>query len=214
MQFQITTMLPALIRHVQGRSEKRGAEHIPAITIFVQCVTSNDVLDQLSPGLRRMMYGPTTETEAQPELDGVEPVSTLPRLRSADLEPIRLKREWAGYTLTIDRGLGVEGSNLVISECAVDHIKCECKEGGTVETDIRIRASGIDQETLGAAFMMMRHEAKITLTAPAMVQDAIPTEPPKKRGRPPKTEPAPAAEPTVTEIFAAAKVVSLGEQTP
>lgn len=212
MQFSIDAMQPAFLKSVKNRTEKHGEEHVPALTFKLQFSTSNDILDMFQPGLKAMLYGPALGDEVQAELTGVDPVSTLPRLRCALLGPIPFVKEYAGYVLTIDRGLG-GASNLVVPECTVDHTEFTPKEGGSVDWEVRVRASGLDAEDLGAACSLDRHKASVTLVAPKLgglldfPAQRLATAPAKgKRAKVAAT--APAA--TATDIFAASKAAEMG----
>lgn len=219
MQFSIDAMQPAFLKSVKNRTEKHGEEHVPALTFKLQFSTSNDILDMFQPGLKAMLYGPALGDEVQAELTSVDPVSTLPRLRCALLGPIPFVKEYAGYVLTIDRGLG-GASNLVVPECTVDHTEFTPKEGGSVDWEVRVRASGLDAEDLGAACSLDRHKASVTLVAPKLgegdglldfpAQRLAPATAPAKGKRAKAAATAPAA--TATDIFAA-KAAEMGAAT-
>jgi hypothetical protein len=221
MQFSIDAMQPAFLKSVKNRTEKHGEEHVPALTFKLQFSTSNDILDMFQPGLKSMLYGPALGDEVQAELTGVDPVSTLPRLRCALLGPIPFVKEYAGYVLTIDRGLG-GASNLVIPECTVDHTEFTPKEGGSVDWEVRVRASGLDAEDLGVACSLDRHKASVTLVAPKLgegdaqlpLAPAPAAAPEKGKKAKAKTEPTAttvqAAVASVADIFAASKAAEMG----
>lgn len=174
-QFSLSAMTAATIQNVNLRSELHGKEHVPAVDLKVLIVAANTMLDQLEAPLRGMFYKRATKNDPviQPELDGVEPITDTPLLRSTEIEPISLKTKLTGYTVTIDHGLGADaGSNLVLSGCSIDGFVIDCKQGGSVAIEMRIKCSGLSAEVLGALGVMMRLEKGIMLEPP-MVQSAI-----------------------------------------
>lgn len=117
-QFSIDQMTKVTIQNVNVRSELHGDEHVPAADLSIKMSTSNLVLSEFDGALRGMLYQKPKGEAAQAQLEGVEPVTDMPMLRCTTLEqPLKLKSEYAGYTLTIDRGLG-GGSNIVVGDCA------------------------------------------------------------------------------------------------
>jgi hypothetical protein len=173
-QFSIDHMTRVTIGNVNVRSELHGDEHVPAADISFKLTTSNAILSEFDGQLRGMLYeavdAPNTD---QAELEGVEAVSDLPKLRSVWLDqPLRLKNEYLGYSLTIDRGLG-GASNIVLGECAVNKIKADCNEGGSVELGFRVQAAKLSADVLGKLATLIGCEVSITLTPPEVKQDPI-----------------------------------------
>lgn len=173
-QFSLDAMTRVTVGNVNVRSELHGDEHVPAADISFKLTTSNGILSKFDGQLRGMLYEAVKDANTdQAELDGVEAVSDLPKLRSVHLEqPLRLKNEYVGYTLTIDRGLG-GSSNIVLGECAVNKIKAECNEGGSVDLMFRAQASKLDADVLGKLATLIGCEVSITLTPPVAQQAPI-----------------------------------------
>lgn len=176
-QFSLDEMTPVTVTSVNVRSELHGSDHIPAVDIAVKLKTSNLILSELDGHLRSMLYrkadGQDEAQQQQPGLEGVEAASDLPVLRTMAMEmPLRLKNEYAGYTLVVDRGLGAK-SNITLSDCEVNKFKADCMEGGTVELSFRIQASRLEADAIGKIGTLIGNEVSITLEAPAEGQQSL-----------------------------------------
>jgi hypothetical protein len=180
-QFSLDEMTQVTISNVNIRSELHGTEHVPAVDIDVKLTASNDILSMFHGSLKSMFYGEANGASGeQPELEGVPPVSSLTRLLCPYLEPISIKREHAGYELTIDHGTGGD-RNIVMGQCEVNKFKVDLKEGGSVELKFRVQAAGLDEATLGKVGTLIGREVPLMLTAPEEKQQELsPGEP--KRG--------------------------------
>lgn len=174
-QFTIPTMTAVTITSVNVRSELHGEDRVPAVDIGMKLSARNDVLSEFDGALRSMLYQkvPKGHAASQGELDGVEPVSDLPMLRSTNLQqPLRLKSELVGCTLTIDRGLG-GSSNIVVSGCKVNHVRVDCKEGGSVDLMFRVQAANLTGDVIGKLAPLLGCETHVTLHPPADLQAPI-----------------------------------------
>jgi hypothetical protein len=172
-QFTIPYMAAVTVTNVNVRTELHGDGHVPAADISIKMSTTNHVLTEFDGALRAAMYKPADVGYHQGELDGIEPISDLPLLRCASIEqPIKLKPEFVGYTLEIDRGLGT-GSNIVVMDCALNKFRADCKEGGTVDLMFRVQASQLKEEVIGKLATLIGSETRITLTPPEERQAAI-----------------------------------------
>jgi hypothetical protein len=81
------------------------------------------------------------------------------------VQPIALDYEGAGYTVTIDHGLGGK-SNLVIEDAQVNNIRAECKEGGTVTLTLRVQFEN-NERLAGKLALLINHEVKVDVAPPA-----------------------------------------------
>lgn len=166
MQFSIDEYTPINIIHVNVRSELHGQDHVTAIDIKASLTCSNKVLAQFDPELLTMLYAPAQgATGAQGTLEGVDPVSDLPRLRSSLLGPLKLKKEYTGYTTTIQHGID-ETTALVLSDCKVNNFALDAKEGGSVVLHFRIQSRGLEPLVLGDVCSKTGQEVKAMVVAP------------------------------------------------
>jgi hypothetical protein len=174
--FEFQTTTKAKLASVNIRSEKHGAELVPAVDLKLTMDASNDILAKFDTALKESLYAaiPKDESEQQ-DLDGVDPVSDLKKLKFPKLAmPIKWEHSGAGYELHIDYGLGGD-SNLVLDKCDVNNFAMDCKEGGTVELSMRIQVSKVPEEILGKLAGLVQHDIHIILTAPKLedVQESI-----------------------------------------
>jgi hypothetical protein len=172
-QFSLEAMTAVTIMNVNVRSELHGDDHVPAADISVRLNTSNHILSEFDGSLRSMLYKAVEASQQQGQLEGVEPISDMPLLRTTNLEqPLRLANEFMGYSLTIDRGLG-GGSNVVVGDVAINKVRADCKEGGTVDLLFRLQASKLSADVIGKLATLIGCETKITLMPPVERQAPI-----------------------------------------
>lgn len=208
MRFALDKFTPVRIRSVNIRAEMHGAEPVPAIDIGLHMKVSNNVLLDLDPPLKAMLYKPGGELDDEPELDGIDPHSDMPELRSTELVmPVALAREYSGMSLEIDYGLGGK-SNIKVGDCEANQFKVGALEGGTIELDFRVQASGLEGSVLGQIGALVKHDVLVTLTGPdeePTLLDADPTNPFKHsvKGNGKVVDNHPDTAPEAGDIFAA-----------
>jgi hypothetical protein len=174
--FEFQTTTKAKLASVNIRSEKHGAELVPAVDLKLTLDASNDILAKFDSTLKESLYAavPKGESEQQ-DLEGVDPVSDLKKLKFPKLAmPIKWEHSGAGYELQIDYGLGGD-SNLIMDKCDVNNFAMDCKEGGTVELSLRVQVSKVPEEILGKLAGLVQHDIHIILLAPKLedVQDTL-----------------------------------------
>lgn len=167
MTLEFKTLTKSKLSSVNVRSEKHGAELVPAVDLKLTVDAANDILDKFDINLKPMLYFKAEQAaDDQETLDGIDPVTNLPNLRFPKLEgPLKWDTMGAGYTLAIDYGLGGD-SNLVMYGCEVNNFAFSPKEGGTVELGFRVQISNIDEHIIGKLAMLVQHDVNIFLTAP------------------------------------------------
>jgi hypothetical protein len=168
-QFEFDSPTRVTIKNVNVRSEMHGSDHVPALDISMSCRLPNDVLSMFNGNLKSMFYQ-RAGGKAQPELEGVTPISDMPSLRCPLLEPVRLKSEFAGYALSISHGIGSAGIEL--AGCEVRKFKVDCLDGGTVELSFQVQASGVQPSVIGLVGALLGQEVEVLLTAPTAEQQA------------------------------------------
>lgn len=164
MNFTLPTFTSVLIRSINIRAEMNGKEPKPAVDIGMRLVGSNRLLDMFDLGLRPAFYRPATVDEGkQSELEGVDPATDTPELRTTSLEmPVALIREYLGRDVVIDYGLGGK-HNISLSTCDVNAFKANMKEGGTVEIDFRVQVSDVNEKALGKLGGLVKHDVLVTI---------------------------------------------------
>lgn len=165
MAFTLEKFTSVLLVSVNIRAEMHGQEPVPAVDMKFRLVGSNNLLGMFDTGLKSVLYKPVAGPDDEPELDGIDPSTDMPELRSASIEmPIGLNKEYLGRNLVLDYGLGGK-SNIELAACDVNNFRVNCKEGGTVEIDFRVQASGVDEKALGKLGSLVKHDVKVTLLA-------------------------------------------------
>lgn len=171
MPFEIEQYSPVKFTNMNTRAEKHGPESVTAVYLTFTMDKPNDVLSYFHGDLLSSMYTvherPGTE---QAELDGVEPVTNLPNLRFPKMAPIKWDWKGAGYTLSIDYGLGADRA-LELEGLEVGKFLLDLKEGGTVEVKFQVQCnSGLTEQIIGKLAMMIGQEINIELHAPTTVE--------------------------------------------
>lgn len=166
-QFALPAGTAVLMSSFNVRSELHGKDHVPAVDIGITATLPNTALDSLAPPLREMLYRALEADERvpQPELDGVEPVTSTPLLRLDDLEPIKLTKKLAGYTATIPWGLD---RTIQLQVCGVDKFVVDALQGGSIELSFRIQARNVEGDDLGRLGLMLGQEQQLELAPPVL----------------------------------------------
>ncbi len=171
MTFEIQAHSPVKLINFNARVEKHGSESVPACDLTFTMDAPNSVLTYFSPELLESLYKAVEQDDAdQEELDGVEPITSLPLLRFPELSPLKFDKKHAGFALSIDYGLGGD-SCIEIGGVEVGKFVLDCKEGGTVEVKFQVQCqSGLTEQIMGKLAMMNGQEVSISLTAPVVQQ--------------------------------------------
>lgn len=187
MQFALDTWTNAKVTHINKRVENHGQEVVHAKDINWLIAVPNTLLDQWFPGLLDALY----EEAPSDTLPGIERAKTA--LRTDLLKPpYSLKKEYAGYTLTVERQNGHANIEL---PCDVNAFKLTPKVGGTCELAFRTQSSGLEGKTLGQIDEIDGHEVRLMMLPPALQDE------PQAALLPPADAGAP---PEAGDIFAAA----------
>lgn len=115
----------AKIAHLNFRQEMHGDEPVLAVDVKVEADVTNDFLSELSPTLKWSLYDKAEDVQGSL----VAEAGHMPRLRYPDLGALK----WAGKMEGVEfvlQGLA-EKKGLALTG-ALDKLRLECKEGGTV----------------------------------------------------------------------------------
>lgn len=165
--FEISTTTEAALTAVTNRTEKRGDEDVPAVSLQVSIEAANTLLDCIDPAIRQALY---KAVEGQDQLPGVEP--STPILRCNSFGTIEIDRAHEGWKLEIDAGID-EDEPMVFGGCKVDKFRVEAKQGGSVVLRMRIGTSDVDADRLGALAMHNGQSIFVRLIAPKPKAEAI-----------------------------------------
>lgn len=153
------------------RTENHGDSLARAIDLKCQMDAPNTFLQQLAPELLAMLFMPVEQPEPQAKLAGVP--ETMPLLRSHAIKwPMALEGDYAGYQITVDRGLGGT-SNMVLQEAKLNKLALTCMEGGTVQIQFRLQVSNVGDEVIGKLSGYIKSDMHIALMPPQMREKAI-----------------------------------------
>lgn len=171
MPFEIEQYSPVKFSNMNTRAEKHGTESVTAVDLTFTMDKPNDVLSYFHGDLLSSMYTVHEKpADDQAELDGVEAVSHFPNLRFPKMAPIKWDWKGAGYTLSIDYGLGADRA-LELEGLEVGKFVLDLKEGGTVEIKFQVQCnSGLTEQIIGKLAMMIGQEISIELHAPTTVE--------------------------------------------
>lgn len=174
MAFELEDFTPVKLCSINARSEKHGPDELhPAVDLKFQLDAANTILSHLDGALLSSLYH---KSEAggqggQQSLDGVDEAVNLPNLRFPFMGTIKWAKEYAGYTLTIEHGLG-GASDIQLLDCKVNEFRINPKEGGTVELSFRVQCStNLTEKTMGKLALLVQHEVPIMLQAPEAKDD-------------------------------------------
>jgi hypothetical protein len=149
------------LANVNPRAELHGEDPKPAFDLKIEATCPSSVLIHFHSELRQHLF----KKDENPDLvDQVQEGDGLTVLRYPKMGAIKWDWEGAGYTATIDYGLGGD-SNIVLHDCKIDHFKFEAQNGGSVVLTFRIIAHP-DTEDVGAICEFMARDIDLTLTAP------------------------------------------------
>jgi hypothetical protein len=172
--FQLQEFLPVKVVALMLPAKKKGSDVVHTTDITIEAEGANALLTLFDPKLIDQWYRAveSDDDEDQGTLNGVERVSDKPILRTSSIAmPVRLSLEFAGYTMTIDRGLGRPGSNIVVDEVTVKSIRMWMKEGGSVKVSMHLQSKNVGSDQVGQLRDFLKLETKLQLIAPKLQQD-------------------------------------------
>lgn len=165
--FQLTEFTEATLTAVTNRVEKHGDDDKKAVSIGIEIVAANTLLDTIDPTLRESLF---KAVEDQEDLPGIE--RATPVLRSNSIERVSLPTKHEGWTLAVDDGID-DTTPMLFGGCKIDKLSVEPKQGGSVLLRLRCGTSDVDADKLGKLAMHNGESIWITLTAPEKPADAI-----------------------------------------
>lgn len=172
---EFTQPTGVFLDHVQSRIELHGDEKVLAIDLSMHYTGSNQVLDQVAPGLRAALFTAharqTSGTVGQEEMD--LPVDDMPHLRAPALvAPLRLDCEIDGATVVVSNGIKAKTS-IQLNLCKVHKVRVTAIEGGSTEVKFSVSSSsGIDAQIVGTLSMKQQQEIELTLVGPKVEGNA------------------------------------------
>jgi hypothetical protein len=146
---------------VNARAEKHGEDTKPALDLKIEASCPSSVLIHFHPELRQHLF----KRDENPDLvDQVVEGDGLTVLRYSRLGALKWDWEGAGYSATVDYGMGGE-SNIQLQDVKVDHFSFEPQNGGSVAVTFRIIAHP-DSVDVGKLCEFIQRDIELTLTPP------------------------------------------------
>lgn len=158
--FQILEFTEAHLATLTPRSEKHGDDDKPAVSLALEIVGANTLLDSIDPTIREALY---KAVEGQEDLPGVDP--STPVLRCNSIDRVILPTKHEGWTLQVDDGID-NTDPMTFGGCKVDKLSVEPKQGGSITLRMRVGTSDLDAARSGFLGMHVGQSVRITLTAP------------------------------------------------
>jgi hypothetical protein len=169
-RFELKTKARLKLVKATPRKEHHGDDLVQAISLRLRMECSNEMLAQLHPNLRDVLFYRAPTTDAQADVPGVEQI--LPNLRVPIVkEPLKLELSWTGYTLLFDYGLGEE-SDFDLTGCTLDKFTADGREGGTAIIEWTVSTNEqVTPEIVGIVCGKEGEEIEVTMTGPEIVVD-------------------------------------------
>jgi hypothetical protein len=168
--------LKTQLASVNPRAECHGNEKKPAFDLKLICAMPNDVLIDLHPELRGLLY----KRSDSPDLVEQADLDALTALRFPKLGKLKWGLEVEGYSLRVAYGIGGP-SDINLGDCKVHKVSFEPQEGGTVSVECTVIAHP-ERGDVGRLCELIQQTVEMTLTPPEAqtVQELFGDEPKKR----------------------------------
>lgn len=231
MTFQILTPTKAKLDDVRVLSQKnRQPDENPGVQLPMSMKLSNHILLSIDPALKPFLFtkapGGTEPTATKRKdnstgtLDGVEPVTDLPKLSGIGSHVKSLP--WGGELTALKMMLSFATTNMLLDDCRIHRMRIKPQDGGTVELKFVLDAPNASETVFAKLAKYKSREIDVTVEQHEVAQldiedDDGPVSEPRKpgaaeraaAGAPPATkhkEPTKAeARQTAEDAFAATK---------
>jgi hypothetical protein len=165
-RFELPTPTQVKVVKYQTRGEHHGDVLVTAMDLRVSWTTNNSILDTLHPELRERFLSAIPDSMGeQGEMELA--AEGLNFIRFKDLVyPLKWGREYEGWTLRVDYGLGDDG-DMIVKLCKLHRFEITPLEGGSIELAWTISSSAdIETEVVGYLGTQQQQNITISLLAP------------------------------------------------
>lgn len=142
--FEILEFTETRVVSVTNRAETHGDEKKPAVSMTLELIAGNSMLDTIDKTLKPTFWKPKDEESAP--LPGVEVAMQV--LRCNSVERVILPTSHEGYALEVDDGID-ETKPMVFGSTKVDKFTFEPKQGGSMVLRLRVGTSDVNEERMG-----------------------------------------------------------------
>lgn len=170
--FEIEEMAKAKLTDVVVLSQKnREPNDNPGAALSFDMTVTNEVLSMFDPSLRGFLYYKSAASSSDAEQGRLEvDTQDLPNLTTAGQKVGKLHwdLELAGYTLTIDYGMGGRKSDLLLNDCEASNFTFQPKEGGSVLMSFKLETQDVSEKIFGKLATLKNLEVQIKFTPPSL----------------------------------------------
>lgn len=162
-----TNKRPAkLHKRMNVRFENHGSEAVPACDIHADFAVGSDMLDEIEPGLKAMLYR-QPEAGDQMELT-TEAAKAFTVLKHPGLEPIVLKGKFPGYEIEVSdpNDEQPQAAPFFMVDVTLKKITVEAKDGGTAVITVTAQFLVDEDELAGCLSLLKVQDVLLTLTPP------------------------------------------------
>lgn len=223
MTFQILTPTKARLDDVRVLSQKnRQPDENPGVQLPMSMKLSNHILLSIDPALKPFLFtkapgvNEATATKRKDNttgtLDGVEPVTDLPKLSGIGSHVKSLP--WGGELTALKMLISFATTNLPLDDCRIHRMRIKPQDGGTVELKFVLDAPNASETVFAKLAKYKSREVDVTVEqhepAQQEIEDPVKPAPTHKPGAAERaaagTKPAAKhKEPTKAEAKAAAE---------
>ena len=161
----------ASIDNLNLRIQRHGEDRVLAADIKFQITTSNDILDQFGPDLKKDLFRKPGKGEQQ-TLEGIG--AGLTAVKHPELTLKGLAHEFSGYELEVGGLLG-ESEPIVLVDSKVKRFTIDPKEGGSVVLGFTVSAEVESEDVADLSDAFIRGTVRVSLSPGKASGEAEPT---------------------------------------
>lgn len=158
--------MKTLLSSVTPLSEKHGDERKAAVSLKLQVVVANAVLDNFAKGLKEAFFRKAVKDENFQIFEGAD---ALVALKFPLLGAVPIEGDWPGYEMELMLGQDPEDS-IPLVDCTVKKINFECMEGGSVIITFSVHCHPEPAET-GELCTKIQQDITVSLIPPTEQTD-------------------------------------------
>lgn len=182
MTFQILTPTKAKLDDVRVLSQKnRQPDENPGVQLPMSMKLSNHILLSIDPALKPFLFtkapGGTEPTATKRKdnstgtLDGVEPVTDLPKLSGIGSHVKSLP--WGGELTALKMMLSFATTNMLLDDCRIHRMRIKPQDGGTVELKFVLDAPNASETVFAKLAKYKSREIDVTVEQHEVAQTDI-----------------------------------------
>lgn len=168
--FELETFVKARLADVVVLSQKnRQPDDNPGAKLSLEFVLPSDMLVNFDGRLRNVLF--EKGGGGQGHLEGIE--SEVLTSIGGKIGKFGWDLQLAGYTMTLDLGLGGKKSNLVLGDCLIDNWRLQAQDGGSCLAHCNVESPDVSEAHFGKLAKLKSREISFKLTPPEMSQEEL-----------------------------------------